>query len=285
MLRPRSVTVAVVVALLSSARLSSAQATLGTDLAPAAAAVNNAESTAAPPVAAEQGLVPLPAPGTATFVAPPARNPFTSIGHDLKTFFTSRDTAVVIGSFAPAAAVAFTWDQTGIAKSRRYLRGSHYKAGNVGGGFYVQTGVAVGTWAVGALAGHARTKAVGGDLLRAQITSQVVIQGVKLATQRERPDGSNSHSFPSGHTASAFTTASVLARHLGWKVGVPAYSYAAFVGISRMSANKHHMSDVIMGAAVGIAAGRAVTVGVGSARFGVGVAPTQGGAAVTLTKK
>jgi membrane-associated phospholipid phosphatase len=55
--------------------------------------------------------------------------------------------------------------------------------------------------------------------------------------------------------------------------------------MSRMSANKHHMSDVIMGAAVGLAAGRAVTVGVGGAKFDLGVAPTQGGAAVTFTKQ
>ena len=52
-----------------------------------------------------------------------------------------------------------------------------------------------------------------------------------------------------------------------------------------MSANKHHMSDVIMGAAVGIASARAVTLAVGGAQFSVGVAPTQGGAAVTFTKK
>ena len=52
-----------------------------------------------------------------------------------------------------------------------------------------------------------------------------------------------------------------------------------------MSANKHYMSDVIMGAAVGIASGRAVTIGVGGAQFDMGVSPTQGGAAVTFTKQ
>lgn len=292
---PWSVSVAIVVALLSSARLSGAQTIVAADLAPASAAVDGTPTpggettttSAAPTAVPDQALVPppAPAPGTVTLGVPAPRNPFTSIGHDLKSFFTSRDTAVIIGSFAPAAAVAFTWDQAGIDTSQQYLKGSQYKAGNVGGGFYVQTGVAVGTWALGAMTHHARTKAIGGDLLRGQIASQVIVQGVKLATQRERPDGSNSHSFPSGHTASAFTTASVLGRHLGWKVGLPAYSYAAFVGISRMSANKHHMSDVIMGAAVGIAAGRAVTIGVGGARFDVGVTPTQGGAAIALTKK
>ena len=55
--------------------------------------------------------------------------------------------------------------------------------------------------------------------------------------------------------------------------------------MSRMSANKHHMSDVIMGAAVGIAAGRAVTVGVGGASSTWAFRRPQGGAAVTFTKR
>jgi membrane-associated phospholipid phosphatase len=187
--------------------------------------------------------------------------------------------------FAPAAAVAYSWDQAGVRESQEHLKGSIFQVGNIGGSFLVQTGAALGTWAVGAVSDNQKTKAVGGDLMRAQFVSQLVVQGVKLATRRERPDGSNNHSFPSGHTASAFATASVLDRHFGWKAGVPAYGFATFVAVSRMSANKHHMSDVIMGAAVGLAAGHAVTVGVGGARFDMGVAPTHGGAAVTFTKR
>jgi membrane-associated phospholipid phosphatase len=113
----------------------------------------------------------------------------------------------------------------------------------------------------------------------------VVVQGVKFVTRRDRPDASNNHSFPSGHTASAFATASVLERHLGWKAGLPAYGFATYVGLARMSANKHHLSDVMMGAAVGIAAGRSVTVGVAGATFDLGVAPTTGGAAISFTKR
>jgi membrane-associated phospholipid phosphatase len=284
----RRVSVAVVIALSFATRLN-AQEPVNRALLPAPATVATAGGPADTVASRDRGILlppgPSPKPGGFTFGAPTPRNPFASIGHDLTTFFTSRDTAVVLGVFAPAAAVAATWDEAGIDKSQQYLKGSHYKAGNIGGGFFVQAGVAAGTWAIGAMTDSPRTQAIGGDLLRAQITSQIVVQGVKFVTQRERPDGSNSHSFPSGHTASAFATATVLNRHLGWKVGLPAYSYAAFVGISRMAANKHHMSDVIMGAAVGLAAGRAVTVGVGGAKFDLGVSPTQGGAAVTFTKK
>ena len=52
-----------------------------------------------------------------------------------------------------------------------------------------------------------------------------------------------------------------------------------------MSANKHHLTDVMLGAAVGLAAGRTTTIAVAKQRFSVGVAPTVGGAAVTITKQ
>jgi len=79
--------------------------------------------------------------------------------------------------------------------------------------------------------------------------------------------------------------ASVLERHFGKKAGIPTYAFATYVAFARLSANKHHISDVIMGAGLGIAAGRTVTMGIAGARFDMGVAPTQGGAAVTFTKR
>jgi membrane-associated phospholipid phosphatase len=281
--------VSVVAVCLSSPQWTSAQIVVPHDAPAIASAGDRAEPGAAIAPAADQGIVlppaPAPAPGGFTFGAPAPKNPFTSVGHDLKTFFTQKDTRVILGMFVPAAAVAHTWDEAGIRESQQHLRDSHFEVGNIGGNFLVQTGAAIGTWAIGKAIDNPTTAAVGADLVRAQFVSQIVVQGVKFATRRERPDASNNHSFPSGHTASAFATASVLSRHLGWKAGVPAYGFATYVAMSRMAANKHHMSDVIMGAAVGLAAGRAVTVGVGGAKFDLGVAPTQGGAAVTFTKR
>jgi membrane-associated phospholipid phosphatase len=135
------------------------------------------------------------------------------------------------------------------------------------------------------LSGSATLAAAGADLLRAQVLGQGIVQAGKLATNRTRPDGSNNHSLPSGHTASAFATAAVLQRHFGWKAGATAYAFGAYVAASRMSANKHHFSDVVLGAAIGIAAGRTVAVGSGAARFEMGMAPAPGGAAVTFTKR
>jgi len=281
------VCVFVAAVLFSSPQWTNAQIVVPQDSPAVSSAVDHAETGIATAPAADQGIVlpPAPAPGGFTFGAPTPKNPFTSVGHDLKTFFTQKDTRVIVGLFLPAAAVAHTWDQAGVRESQAHLTDSYFEVGNIAGNFLVQTGAAVGTWAIGKAIDNQQVAAVGGDLVRAQFVSQIVVQGVKFATRRQRPDGSDNHSFPSGHTASAFATASVLNRHLGWKFGVPAYGFATYVAMSRMSANKHHMSDVIMGAAVGLAAGRAVTVGVGSAKFDLGFAPTQGGAAVTFTKR
>ena len=96
---------------------------------------------------------------------------------------------------------------------------------------------------------------------RSWYLSQGLVHAGKFASHRSRPDGSDPYSLPSGHTASAFATATVLQRHFGWKAGIPAYGFGAYVAASRMSANKHHLSDVVIGAAIGVAAGRTVTVG------------------------
>jgi len=60
-------------------------------------------------------------------------------------------------------------------------------------------------------------------------------------------------SFPSGHTAAAFSLATVVAlqyRHSGW-VPVAAYTIAAGVGLSRLAMDRHWASDVAVGALVG----------------------------------
>jgi membrane-associated phospholipid phosphatase len=183
------------------------------------------------------------------------------------------------------ALAAHQWDGEGIEEATEHLRPSAFSAGNIGGGFFVQTGAALGLYSIAALAGADTLSGVGADLVRAQVLSQSLVQASKFATRRARPDGSDRFSLPSGHTASAFATATVLQQHFGWKAGLPAYGFGAYVAASRMSANKHHLSDVLLGATLGIAAARNVTVGSGAARFGMGVAPTRGGGMITFTKQ
>ncbi len=64
-------------------------------------------------------------------------------------------------------------------------------------------------------------------------------------------------SFPSGHTVSAFSVASVFAARSGSRaVKGLAYALASSVALQRVYADKHWASDVLAGAAIGTAVGR-----------------------------
>ena len=125
-----------------------------------------------------------------------------------------------------------------------------------------------------AVASHPGLAITGADIMRSQILSQTYVQALKYTVQRERPDGSNTQSFPSGHSASAFATAAVLQRHYGWKIGVPAMIVAAYVATARVHDNKHYLSDVIFGGAMGIASERTVTLH--GSRYTGALAPSLG---------
>lgn len=76
----------------------------------------------------------------------------------------------------------------------------------------------------------------------------------------EKGQGGLYDSFPSGHSAAAFSLATVIAlqyRHHGW-VPVVAYTVAAGVGLSRVAMDRHWASDAAIGAVVGHLVGRLV---------------------------
>ena len=74
---------------------------------------------------------------------------------------------------------------------------------------------------------------------------------LKYSIKEWRPDHSNHHSFPSGHTAVSFATAAYLQRRYGWMYGAPAYALSCYVGWGRVYAKKHYWYDVLAGAAIG----------------------------------
>lgn len=125
---------------------------------------------------------------------------------------------------------------------------------------------------------------------QAMITSGVWTRVGKILTGRERPSasytksleeggswhgptdqfrfdsdktklaGSNYDAFPSGHTATAFSVATVFAKMYADKPIIPliAYSAATAVGLSRTTEHSHWMSDVVVGAALGYLCGTQV---------------------------
>ena len=80
----------------------------------------------------------------------------------------------------------------------------------------------------------------------------IITHSLKRIIQKPRPDNSDKFSFPSGHTTAAFSGASFLQLRYGWKIGVPAYLLAAWVGYSRIYANRHDFWDVLGGASIGV---------------------------------
>ncbi|MEG1935091.1 MAG: phosphatase PAP2 family protein, partial [Rikenellaceae bacterium] len=83
-----------------------------------------------------------------------------------------------------------------------------------------------------------------------------LVNGLKYTVRRERPDGSSNNSFPSGHAATAFMTATMFHKEYGLTrsplYSVLGYSLATATAISRQFNNRHWMSDVLVGAGIGI---------------------------------
>ncbi len=98
-----------------------------------------------------------------------------------------------------------------------------------------------------------------GQFYRSFALTLGVTYGLKYSVRRERPGGGTRTSFPSGHTSAAFQSAAFIHKRYGWKYAVPAYVGAAFVGYSRVAADKHYVSDVVAGAAIGAASGLYLT--------------------------
>jgi hypothetical protein len=97
------------------------------------------------------------------------------------------------------------------------------------------------------------------DMLILYALSNVLEGGIvytaKHIISRERPDGSNNMSFPSGHTATAFVAAEFLHQEYGdqsvW-ISIGGYGMASIIGIARVYNNRHWVSDVVAGAGIGI---------------------------------
>lgn len=157
-----------------------------------------------------------------------------------------------------------------------------FVAGETVGGARMQAAGAVAVYALGHVTSNPTLARIGGDLIRAQIVAQTLTAAVKTAVGRTRPDGTQ-YSFPSGHAAVTFASATVLQRNLGLKAGIPAYAVATYVAASRIQEKRHFLSDVAFGAALGIAAGRTVTIGRGDHRFALSPAAVPGGGAVNFT--
>ncbi len=185
---------------------------------------------------------------------------FRNLGEDYKNLWHLDNLAVAaIGGGAALAVHPWDPDVNAHLRSHYDLVNDVYAPAKYYGGTPVQVSLSIGSYAVGRLFDMPKVSHLGMDLLRAQAIAESIVEPLKFAVGRERPDGSNHQSFPSGHAAATFAAATVLERHLGWKNSALAYVIAAYVASSRLHDNVHYLSDVTFGSAIGVIAGRTVT--------------------------
>ncbi len=176
-------------------------------------------------------------------------------------------------------AVGFALDHTARDWSQRHRSTTSNAFAHVGNGFgdkfLVFPGLGVAMLA--AKAGHSdQTFDTFWEMTQSAALAAAGAEVIKVLFGRARPPEQpnnhayfrplvlRDHSFPSGHTATAFALATAAAAGTKSKALHPVYfGVAALTAWSRVNNDRHWLSDVIGGAAVGILVGRFVTRGHG----------------------
>lgn len=159
---------------------------------------------------------------------------------------------------------ALLWDDLGTAKTLSDV-----------GTFGVTPAVSIGLVLTGTFADPSWSRTMDDVLpiVESMVVTQWVTRAFKLSFGRQRPhahyvgptDGEDNLSFPSGHTSRAFalaTSAGMVARLRGyaaepyvWATGL---TLAAASGYFRIAADRHYVTDVVAGAALGVVVGLTV---------------------------
>jgi len=131
----------------------------------------------------------------------------------------------------------------------------------------------IGIYGCGLIFDDTKVRNLGLQLVESCTYAGIVTTIIKSAAGRSRPYvgkgnmdwhpvkfNTDQTSFPSGHATLAFAVSSVMAGYLDnfyWKAGW--YSFAALVGTARIYHDKHWLSDVVMGSAIGYFIGNYVS--------------------------
>jgi len=169
-----------------------------------------------------------------------------------------------VGTMALVTTDRMTGDEIAEADGQRNASriisyaGSIYGVAATAGTFYL----------VGRETHNARARETGILSAQAAVDSAIVTGVLKGVTQRERPSGGHERSefwdggssFPSGHSAQAWTVATIVADeyHDRRVVQVAAYGIASAVSLARFTGGYHYLSDVLVGAGIGFGIGQYV---------------------------
>lgn len=170
----------------------------------------------------------------------------------------------LIGIATVIATDRFTsgWVDTGgtLPASSRFIShfGQAYSTGGIAAAFYI----------AGRLTKNPKARETGVLAAEALINTGIVTEVLKLSAQRQRPNADQhfgeffdgGSSFPSGHSSSIWSVATVIAYeyHNNPWIKYGAYAGAVAVSMSRYSGRNHFLSDIVAGSAIGYFIGRYV---------------------------
>jgi len=133
--------------------------------------------------------------------------------------------------------------------------------------YYVPAAYMGANLVYGLAANDTRAKNYGLEAFMSVGLSQGISQLVKVLVKRPRPSDrypqyintysqTTNYSFPSGHSAAAFSTAMTMG-YQGRQAyyTIPVFTWSTMIGYSRMRLGKHYPSDVLVGAVIGIGSG------------------------------
>lgn len=136
-----------------------------------------------------------------------------------------------------------------------YKKGHTFKADD-----YIQYTTAIGYVGLGFIPG-VKCRSEFNDRLRAGITAYAImaisVNAMKYSFKHPRPGSGTRNSFPSGHSATVFTGAELMRIEYGNYIGLVGYAVAVTVGALRIYNDRHWVTDVLGGAAIGILSARA----------------------------
>lgn len=130
--------------------------------------------------------------------------------------------------------------------------GFHHRADD-----YLQYAPIVAVYGLNALGIKGKNNSVNRTtlLFKSELLVGALTYSLKKATAVPRPDTGQQTSFPSGHTAQAFAAATFMAKeygHMGIWYSIGAYTIATGIGTMRVMNDRHWISDVLVGAGIGI---------------------------------
>lgn len=154
---------------------------------------------------------------------------------------------------------AANWDADVASDTMKHGRrwGGANNSLDVAGHPATHLGVTSAIYAASLISDDARAHEFSRAAIHALLLTDASVLALKVLFDSERPNGEG-YGFPSGHTASSFALAAVIEEQHGRIAGLTAYTAAGLVGWHRIDDRKHDLSDVLFGAALGLAIGKSV---------------------------